>query len=275
MTPGRSRHNGRVTLPELTRARAVASRLVAVPRTGSTNRDLVEQAAADPGAWPHLSVLITDDQTAGRGRLDRQWSAPAGTSLAISVLLRPDELPGSLPVGAFGWLPLVAGVAMKRAITAAGATGVELKWPNDLLIAGKKVCGILAELLPDASAVVVGSGLNLTIGADELPVDTATSLRLAGVAEPDPDAILADYLGELRVLSYELANAGGDAEASGIRSLVERECATVGREVRIELPDGSVVTARATGLDDGGRLMVITDAGPTAVAAGDVTHLRY
>jgi BirA family biotin operon repressor/biotin-[acetyl-CoA-carboxylase] ligase len=220
-------------------------------------------------------VLITDDQTAGRGRLDRQWSAPAGTSLAISVLLRPDELPGSLPVGAFGWLPLIAGVAMKRAVTAAGARGAELKWPNDVLIEGRKVCGILAELLPDASAVVVGSGLNLTIGADELPVETATSLQLAGVATPDPDAILAAYLDELRVLTYELANAQGNADGSGIRSLIERECATVGRDVRIELPGGRIERARATGLDEGGRLMVITDAGPAAVAAGDVTHLRY
>jgi BirA family biotin operon repressor/biotin-[acetyl-CoA-carboxylase] ligase len=264
-----------VSLPDLPLARSVASRLVVVPSTGSTNRDLIEQASASPSEWPHLSVLLTDDQTAGRGRRDRQWRAPAGSSLAISVLLRPAELPGTLPVGAFGWLPLLAGLAMKRAITAAGATGVELKWPNDLLIGAKKVCGILAELLPDASAVVVGSGLNLTIGADELPVETATSLLLAGVAEPDPDAVLAAYLDELRVLTYELANAGGDAEGSGIRSLLERECATVGREVRIELPDGSIVTAHASGLDATGRLMVITDAGPRAVAAGDVTHLRY
>lgn len=262
-------------LPDLPRARSVASRLVVVPSAGSTNRELVEQASASPTEWPHLSVLVTDDQTAGRGRLDRSWQAPAGTSLAISVLLRPEQLPGSLPVGAFGWLPLIAGVAMKRAIAASGVAEAELKWPNDVLIGGRKVCGILAELLNDASGVVVGAGVNLTIGADELPVETATSLRLAGVAEPDPDVLLATYLDELRVLSYELANAGGDADGSGIRSLLERECATVGRDVRIELPDGTVLTTRATGLDGVGRLMVITDAGPSAVAAGDVTHLRY
>jgi BirA family biotin operon repressor/biotin-[acetyl-CoA-carboxylase] ligase len=262
-------------LPDLPRARRVASRLVVVPSAGSTNRELVEQASAAPTEWPHLSVLLTDDQTAGRGRLDRSWQAPAGTSLAISVLLRPEQLPGSLPVGAFGWLPLIAGVAMKRAIAAAGVADAELKWPNDVLIDGRKVCGILAELLPDASGIVVGAGVNLTIGADELPVETATSLRLAGVADPDADVLLATYLDELRVLGYELANAGGDAEGSGIRSLIERECATVGRDVRIELPDGTVLTTHATGLDDVGRLMVITDAGPAAVAAGDVTHLRY
>jgi BirA family biotin operon repressor/biotin-[acetyl-CoA-carboxylase] ligase len=246
-----------------------------VERTGSTNRDLIEQAAAAPAQWPHLSVLLTDHQTSGRGRLDRQWSAPAGTSLAVSVLLRPDELPGSLPIGAFGWVPLIAGVAMKRAIASAGLRGAEVKWPNDVLVGGRKVSGILTELLPDASALVVGARLNLTIAADELPVETATSLRLEGVAEPDPDAILAAYLEELRVLTYELANAGGDADGAGIRALIARECATVGRDVRIELPDGVAFTARATGLDPDGRLMVITDAGPRVVAAGDVTHLRY
>ncbi len=262
-------------MPELPRARSIASRLVVVERTGSTNTDLVAQAAADPAGWPHLAVLLTDEQSAGRGRLGRQWQAPPGTSLAVSVLLRPDQLPGTLPTGAFGWLPLLAGVAMKRAIAAQGASDVELKWPNDVLIGGRKVCGILAELLPDASAVVVGAGVNLTMAADELPVETATSLRLVGVTDPDPDALLADYLDGLRVFAYELANAGGDADGCGILAMVERECATVGREVRVELPGGDSVTAWASGLDGAGRLVVITDAGTTAVAAGDVTHLRY
>jgi len=260
---------------ELERSRKVANRLVVVERTGSTNRDLVELASADPSGWPHLSVLLTDEQTAGKGRLDRSWQAAPGTSLAVSVLLRPDQLPGALPVGAFGWLPLIAGVAMKRAVAGQGVAEAELKWPNDVLIAGRKVCGILAELLPDASGVVVGSGVNLTMTAEQLPVPTATSLALAGVAAPDADRLLADYLASLSTLVYELANAGGDADAAGIRALVEKECATVGRDVRIELPDGTVRETRATGLDADGRLVVITDGGTASVAAGDVTHLRY
>lgn len=264
-----------MTVPELPRARRVASRVVVVARTTSTNTELVEQASADPAAWPHLSALLADEQTAGKGRLGRHWQAPPGASLALSVLLRPGQLPGGLPIGAFGWLPLIAGVAMKRAVTAQGVTGAELKWPNDVLIDGRKVCGILAELLPDSTGVVVGAGVNLTIPADQLPTPTATSLVLEGVEHPDTDALIADYLTTLGTLSYELANAGGDAEAAGIRSLVERECATVGRDVRLELPDGTTRTTRATGLDEAGRLMVVTDAGPTAISAGDVTHLRY
>ncbi|MFC4243494.1 biotin--[acetyl-CoA-carboxylase] ligase [Gryllotalpicola reticulitermitis] len=264
-----------MTLPDLPRARRVASRLVVAARVASTNTELLEQASADPAAWPHLAVLVADEQTAGKGRLGRQWQAPPGTSLAMSVLLRPDQLPGNLPIGALGWLPLLAGAAMRRAVAAQGVNGAELKWPNDVLIEGRKVSGILAELLPDASGVVVGSGVNLTIPEDELPTPTATSLLLAGVESPDVDALVADYLTALNTFVYELANAGGDADASGIRSLIARECATIGRDVRLELPDGTVRTTRATGLDDAGRLMVITDAGPTAVSAGDVTHLRY
>ncbi|MCL2515062.1 MAG: biotin--[acetyl-CoA-carboxylase] ligase [Microbacteriaceae bacterium] len=260
---------------DLARTRKACARLVVVERTGSTNRDLVDAASADPSGWPHLSVLLTDEQTAGRGRQGRTWQAAPGTSLAVSVLLRPDQLPGDLPIGAFGWLPLLAGVAMKRAVAAQGATAAELKWPNDVLIAGRKVCGILAELLPDAAGVVVGSGINLTMTEAQLPVPTATSLALAGVAAPDADALLADYLTGLSTLVSELANAGGDADAAGIRPLVERECATVGRDVRIELPDGAVRETRATGLDGDGRLVVITDDGTASVAAGDVTHLRY
>ncbi len=97
------------------RASRVASRLVAVPATGSTNRDLVEAVAADGAAWPHLSVLLTTDQRSGRGRLDRVWTAPAGTALAVSVVVR-----APLPPAARGWIPLVAGAAMTRAVARQG-----------------------------------------------------------------------------------------------------------------------------------------------------------
>nr|WP_022881549.1 biotin--[acetyl-CoA-carboxylase] ligase [Gryllotalpicola ginsengisoli] len=284
---------------EMVRTRRIASRLVVKERTGSTNSDLVEAASTDASGWPHLAVIATDEQTAGRGRLGRQWQAPAGTSLAASVLVRPAALPGALPADAYGWLPLLAGVAMARAIrsaladtdagadaepdaetdaateTAAPADRVELKWPNDVLIGGRKVCGILAELLPGGDGAVIGCGVNLTIDRADLPVETATSLRLEGAPHPDADALLAAYLEGLQVLLYELANAGGDAEACGIRAVVERECSTIGREVRVELPGGAPLTGRAGGLDAAGRLVVVTDAGSRAVAAGDVTHLRY
>ncbi len=256
-------------------ATAVASRLVVVDRTGSTNSDLVRAAAADPAGWPHLSVLATDDQVAGRGRLDRSWQAPAGTSLAASVLLRP-----AIAAGNFGWIPLLAGLAMTRAIRAAGADGA-LKWPNDVLVGGRKVCGILAELLPGPSssaaggqpttgvAVVVGSGVNLAMTEAQLPVPTATSLAIEG-ADPDPDALLAAYLGGLRDLVALL-----EADPDAARAEVVTGLATIGKEVRVQLPNGGTLTGTATGLDESGRLQVDNDAGTTAVGAGDVTHVRY
>src|SRR5690606_15146102 len=116
------------------------------------------------------------------------------------------------PLERYGWIPLLAGLAMTRAVRAllaggsrATADSVVLKWPNDVLIDGAKVSGILAELLPDGAGVVVGAGLNLSIPREELPVPTATSLTLAGVLEQAglADAALAGYLGELRPLWEE------------------------------------------------------------------------
>jgi BirA family biotin operon repressor/biotin-[acetyl-CoA-carboxylase] ligase len=258
-------------------SRAVVPRLDVLDTAGSTNDELVRGATgADAALWPDLAVIVTDNQTTGRGRLGRSWVSPAGKSLAISVLLRPAARVGSaLPVDRFGWFPLLAGLAMTRAVTAVVPSGVSLKWPNDVLIGGKKVCGILSELLPDASGVVIGAGLNVSLGEDDLPVETATSLLLAGVEQPDPDAVLAAYLTELTGLGGNFLAAGGDVGASGLLSAVTERCETIGRPVRVELPSGLPLLGTATAIDQDGRLIVETNTGVTAVAAGDVTHLRY
>ncbi|WP_022901531.1 biotin--[acetyl-CoA-carboxylase] ligase [Humibacter albus] len=247
-----------------------ASRLVELPRAASTNDELASRAK-DASDWPEFSVVVTEEQTAGRGRLGRTWSAPAGTMVAISVLLRPVSAGIHAP-DALGWIPLIAGVAMTRALVSLGADA-ELKWPNDVLIGGRKVCGILAEAVaPDA--VVVGSGVNVGIPADQLPVPTATSLGIEGV-ETDADTVLAGYLRELRSFYGAFAEHAGDAADSGVRSAVVSTCSTIGKDVRVELPGGKELLGVAQGLDDAGRLVVASDGGLTAVAAGDVTHLRY
>ncbi|WP_210480552.1 biotin--[acetyl-CoA-carboxylase] ligase [Naasia sp. SYSU D00948] len=256
---------------ELPRSAALAARLEVLPSTGSTNDELIARATG-PDPWPHLSVVATDTQTRGRGRLGRTWTAPAGRSLAVSVLLRP-----GLPLGTLGWLPLLTGLAVARTLAALGGAA-RLKWPNDVLIGERKACGILAELLPDGSGVVVGVGVNLTLDEGELPVPTATSLALEGL-DPDPDALLAGVLGELGSLVDRLAAAGGDAIAAGLRDDVVSACDTIGRAVRVELPSGEVVHGAATGIDGTGRLEVLPDGADAGnalhVAAGDVTHLRY
>jgi BirA family transcriptional regulator, biotin operon repressor / biotin---[acetyl-CoA-carboxylase] ligase len=259
-------------------AAAVSPRLEHLEHTGSTNDDLVARATGpDAASWPSLSVVVTTDQRSGRGRLGRAWVAPAGGSLAASVLVRLSDV----PVERWGWVPLLAGAAMTRAVRSvlasvpAPAPEVTLKWPNDVLIDGAKVSGILCELLPEA--VVVGSGVNVALGDEDLPTLTSTSLALAGVAEPDADALLAAYLTELALLVDRFASAGGDAEASGIRAEVQALCGTIGADVRVQLPDGASLEGRATGIDAQGRIVLRTarDSSPTAIAAGDVTHLRY
>jgi BirA family biotin operon repressor/biotin-[acetyl-CoA-carboxylase] ligase len=259
------------------RASAVSARLEHLEHTGSTNDDLVARATGpDAASWPSLSVVVTTDQRSGRGRLGRTWVAPAGGSLAASVLLRLDDV----PVERWGWVPLLAGAAMTRAVRSALAAVPEpspvvtLKWPNDVLVDGAKVSGILCELLPDA--VVVGSGVNVSLGDEDLPTLTSTSLALAGVPEPDADALLAAYLTELARLVARFSAVGGDAEAAGIRAEVQELCGTVGTDVRVHLPNGGTLEGRATGLDGLGRILIRSarDSVPTAIAAGDVTHLR-
>jgi len=237
---------------------AIAERLDVLDETGSTNAVLVERARA--GTEPEFSVVMTTSQTAGRGRLGRTWVAPPGKTIAVSVLLAPptnDRL---------GWLPLLAGLAMTRAVRSLVTEyPVTLKWPNDVQVDGLKVSGLLAELVPGAG-VVIGAGLNLTMDESELPTPVSTSLTLVGASADDLiDRALAGYLGELRGL-YEGMLAGAD-----IRAQVTAECDTIGRRVRVELPGGDDLYGTATGIDAEGRLVV----DGRAIAAGDVTHLRY
>ncbi|NII42194.1 BirA family biotin operon repressor/biotin-[acetyl-CoA-carboxylase] ligase [Curtobacterium flaccumfaciens] len=268
--------------PELASARAAVeaagATMTVLPTTGSTNADLLQEA-------PDLasgSVVVTLDQTAGRGRLDRSWVAPAGETLAASVLVRADLDPRDR-----GWLPLVAGAAVRDAVVDAlagidadadadTARRVLVKWPNDVLVDGRKVSGVLCQVAADGS-VVVGVGVNLTIPAAELPTPTATSLLVAGATGPATtlaDTVLTGLWTGLREAVAGLVAGGAAADA--VRSHVRAVCGTVGQRVRLELPDGSTVEADATGVDDDGRITIRDRTGASrGVAVGDVTHLRY
>ena len=261
----------------LPRAEILSSRLLVLDETTSTNDVLVAAAAEEPS----FSVVVTGSQTAGRGRLGRQWVAPPGASLAASVLLRP-VLPAGEPLALehFGWLPLIAGAAMCAAIQPLVPGRVGLKWPNDVQIDGLKVCGLLAELAPGGEAVVMGSGVNLSLTREQLPTPLATSLILAGsTLEGDElaDAVLSAYLQQLRTLLADFLRYGADVHASGTLDLVSELCTTLGQQVRVELPGGENLIGAATGIDRSGRLVVrrSSDGLVSAVAAGDVTHLRY
>lgn len=248
------------------RAEAVASRFEAIGESASTNAAL-RLLSADADAWPHLSVLLTDNQTAGRGRLDRSWVTPPGSALAVSVLLR--ELPAQ--PDAMGWIPLAAGLAMADAVTAQlPDLEVAVKWPNDVLVDGRKICGILAE--STGSAVIIGAGVNTAMEADQLPVPTATSFAVVG-ASCDADRLVADYLSRLDGLISALA-VWGDGERSGVHDAVSARCATLGRDVEVALPDGTTMRGRAVRLAADGRLGVQIDGVEHLIAAGDVVHAR-
>jgi BirA family biotin operon repressor/biotin-[acetyl-CoA-carboxylase] ligase len=196
--------------------------------------------------------------------LNRHWVLPPRSGIAVSVLLRPVEVPPARR----GWLPLLAGVALADAVRRVSEVDAVLKWPNDLLVDGRKCAGILVEAHGDA--VVVGIGLNTTVRSDELPTDQAGSLALAGAASTDRDPLLRAILRSLAVWYGRWRAAGGDAQTSGLWAAYLYHCATVGREVRLELPGGAEVAGRAQTVDKDGRLVV--DA--TAYAAGDVVHVR-
>lgn len=239
-------------------------RVEILPETPSTNA--VAAARAREGAAEGL-VLTTEHQTAGRGRLDRGWTMPPRAALAVSVVLRPDVPPQRWP-----WLPLMAGVAVAEAVRERGyAAG--LKWPNDVLIEGRKLCGILVERVetPTGPAAVVGMGLNTSLTADELPVPTATSLAVESGATVDRTEVLVALLAHLRA-SYDAWRERPEELAAAYARL----SVTVGEHVRAELPGDAALVGTATGIDDLGRLEVTPDDGsPTvAVGAGDVVHLR-
>jgi BirA family biotin operon repressor/biotin-[acetyl-CoA-carboxylase] ligase len=253
--------------------RPLVARIDYADATGSTNVDVAEAALADAQAWPDLSVLAAGEQTAGRGRSGRQWQSLPGASLSVSVLVRPKLV----AIEHYGWLPILAGLAMTRAVAKLLPTSeVSLKWPNDVLVGDKKICGVLSELLSDASGVVIGVGLNLTQSQGDLPIANATSLRLEG-ATVSFEAALEGFLVEFVALYTDFVNHRGDADASGLRLGASAKCSSIGRRVRVLLPGDQQIEGKGIELDQSGRILVAIDGEHQlyAVAAGDIVHLRH
>jgi BirA family biotin operon repressor/biotin-[acetyl-CoA-carboxylase] ligase len=231
----------------------------------STNTYVLDQARK--GAGEGL-VAVADHQTAGRGRLDRRWESPPGANLLASILLRPG-------CGADD-LHLCSGALALAAADACGevaAVDPVLKWPNDLLVGGSKLAGVLAEAEFDGTqlrGVVVGIGLNVAWPG---PAEAGgTCLDDAGdMAQPVDKAVLLDLLLEGLARRRPLLE-----DESGRRTLadeVRRRCATVGERVRVTVPNEEL-TGVASAIDDAGHLVVETAVGPRLVSAGDVVHLR-
>jgi BirA family biotin operon repressor/biotin-[acetyl-CoA-carboxylase] ligase len=261
------------------------AQLTVVDTTGSTNADLLRAVTVDPKAWPDLAVLTAEHQTAARGRLDRAWEAPARSSVLVSVVLRPVNADGRpLPTQTYSWLSLLAALALRDALLETAGIPAELKWPNDVLVRGRKVAGILAQLGPmgDGSVppVILGTGLNVTLTDSELPVPTATSVQLEGAGTVDRTVLLKSYLSRFCMLYRSFCNADGDPTAGlaggpSLHKRVEAVMVTLGKQVRAQLPGDHEIIGHATRLDDAGALLVVDAASHEhVVTAGDVVHLR-
>lgn len=208
--------------------------------------------------------MVTEHQTAGRGRLDRTWETPARSSLTFSVLLRPTAPPQDWP-----WLPLLTGYAVQAAL-ADRLPDIALKWPNDVLVEERKLAGILVERIetPDGPAAVIGCGINISQTLDELPVALATSVELETGEPVDRTDLLGQVLGSIHGLLGLLD------ETESLRAAYADVCSTVGREVDVHLPDGTIQRGEALDIAAGGSLVVSTGDGTLTVGAGDVVHVR-
>jgi BirA family transcriptional regulator, biotin operon repressor / biotin---[acetyl-CoA-carboxylase] ligase len=222
----------------------------------STNRYLVDEARA--GA-PAGTVVVADHQTAGRGRLGRTWVAPPGASLLTSVLLRP-----TLSAERRHLLVAAAALAMAEAVEATTGVVAGLKWPNDLLVGERKLCGVLAEAAADALVVGLGVNVEWTDVPAELAT-VATACNLEG-GRPTERRVLLD--------SFLARYADRLADLAAARTAYEARLLTRGRRVRVEQADGELV-GTATGVDDAGRLVVAhDDRSVSTVSVGDVVHVR-
>ena len=249
----------------LTRDSGLWRSLEVVEEIGSTNAELVAAAARDA---PEGTVLVAEHQASGRGRLDRVWTSPPRAGLTVTFLLRPD-----VPAARKGWLPLLTGVALAESVREVSGVLPSVKWPNDLLAAdGRKLAGILAET--SGPAVVVGTGLNVSTTAGELP-ETGTSLERITGGSVDRGTLLLAFLRAVERRYRRWADVLGDPVASGLAQDYLTWSSTVGSRVTVDLPDGSVLEGVAQAVDWDGRLVVDTpDGGTVELASGDVRHVR-
>lgn len=264
-------------------AYSVIEVLESVESTNTFAGELLTQDALKRRRLGELSLISTDDQTRGKGRLDRVWSAPAGTMLATSFIVRPHANSARrVPARSLHWVTLLLALAGVHTWQDLGVK-TSIKWPNDVLANGKKCCGILATLVQEPEgrfSVVAGIGMNLNLEADDLPVPTATSALLETGQAVDPNFALQRLAAHFAKLYQDFATVNADPHAalSGGSSLLEQSVeamGTIGQEVNIHLPGNKIETGVAVGLNADGEILIQQPSGTvTSYAVGDIVHLR-
>ncbi len=218
---------------------------------------------------PEGTCVVAEEQTAGRGRLDRTWVSPAGAGLWLSFIVRPEEVPAAR----WTWLPLMAGLAVRDAVRAACRVPVDLKWPNDLVVISamcggsggtRKLGGVLSEAID--GAVILGIGVNVALTSLQLPTPQSTSVYAEG-GTIDRTSILAALLPQLtrRLVQWR-------ADDPQLRADYRDACLTIGRIVEVDLPARGALNGIVTGIDDDGHLLVDDGESTVTITAGDVIH---
>ncbi len=226
-----------------------------ITSTNSRARELAAEGASDV-------VVLADEQTGGRGRLDRAWASPPG-GIWLSVLVRPDVPPTHAPV-----FTLAAAVATTRAVREAGVDA-SIKWPNDVLVGGRKLAGILTEMEGEADRIswlVAGIGINANVDSSALPGDRAATTLREEVGDVTRREVTQRLLSEFDRLTR-------DRDLDGVLPAWRDLSATLGRQVRVETATGDVV-GEAIDVSFPGALVVETAQGRREVTAGDCEHLR-
>ena len=232
-------------------------RVSVVEVTGSTQDDLAALVARNEAK--NGEVLVTEFQSAGRGRLDRTFEAPQSSALLFSLYLEPKREKSE-----WSFLPLLAGLVSTLAISELDPRfTVELKWPNDLQISGKKLGGIIVQATN--SGVILGIGINVGMNRSELPVEHATSLMIEEFAVLDRNLLLASILNTCE----ELLKRWEDGE--DLRHLYRERSATLGQKIQVELPGGEQKSGFAEDISPDGELIL---EGGQRITVGDIVHLR-
>ncbi|MDO4917121.1 MAG: biotin--[acetyl-CoA-carboxylase] ligase [Rothia sp. (in: high G+C Gram-positive bacteria)] len=263
------------------------SRVVVLGSVDSTNRYAVDQLLAQDGfarlGWGELSLISTADQTNGRGRLDRVWTAPRGSSLCTSFVARPHaDAANRFSAKQYHWVTQLVALAAIDALAAQGIVA-SIKWPNDILVGDRKICGILSQLVtePDGHySIVSGIGINANMSRDQLPMETATSIECETGKQVELESLLsslakafASHYGRFKAVQGE-ANAS-DSEGKSLLKRVRETMSTLGQRVMVMLPGNEKVYGTAIDINADGEIMVRDDLGTVSTySVGDVVHLR-
>ena len=213
------------------------------------------------------TFVLANFQTKGRGRQNRSWEAPKNSSIFISIVLKPNSEKN------LGWIPLLVGLALHKALEAETRKDIKIKWPNDLVLVENnqefKFAGILVERTNEY--VIAGVGINFDQEKEELPVSNASSLKQILQSSMTKESVIASFLTELSARWLEENNASTWPTPSLVRDY-KTNCITLNKKITAELPGGEVINAQVADISQTGELVVKTDDGTRSLSSADI-HL--